>query len=256
MTVGNSLHARSVALLAKVENGLPRIITLWFLAALAGCAMRIAISPLQAIPDASTFWPYALLVGAPLASLGLALKWFERGEELAQPSVRLARIGRWQTVSLAEARRHPLYGSSGFMLSLLIGLLLNVPVRSLEYLAAMPALAGSIPPWLATLRLAMTVDVVLLSSLYTICFVAALRRVPMFPRLLLLTWLVDALMQVGIVQFVATADTLPTTVAAALHGLVDGNLTKVLISMGLWLPYLLVSKRVNVTFRHRLANRG
>src|SRR5690606_7421729 len=103
---------------------------------------------------------------------------------LPQPSLRLARVGRWRDVGRDEACRHSLYGSSGIMVSLLVGMLLNVPVRSLEYLAAMPALAGNVPEWLSTLRFAMTLDVVLLSSLYTIAFVAALRRVPIFPRLL------------------------------------------------------------------------
>jgi hypothetical protein len=32
----------------------------------------------------------------------------------------------------------------------------------------------------------------------------------------------------------------------------DGNVKKVLISIALWLPYLLMSRRVNVTFRHRV----
>ena len=42
-------------------------------------------------------------------------------------------------------------------------------------------------------------------------------------------------------------------VANALHSLLDGNAKKVLISVALWLPYLLLSARVNVTFRHRVA---
>lgn len=256
MPIHTTLRARSIALLQRVEDRLPRIMTLWFLMAMLASAARIAVSPLHAMPDAGTFWPYALLVGAPLASMGLALIWFERGDELAQPSFRLARVGRWMDVSPGHARRHPLYGSSGIMLSLLIGMLLNVPVRSLEYLAALPALAGSVPPWLSTLRLAMTADVVLLSSLYTVCFVAALRRVPMFPRLLLLTWLVDAAMQLGIGQAVRAAGELPPHVDAALATLLDGNVKKVAISVGLWLPYLLLSRRVNITFRHRVAIRG
>jgi len=45
---------------------------------------------------------------------------------------------------------------------------------------------------------------------------------------------------------------LPPQVATALHGLLDGNVKKVLISVALWLPYLLMSKRVNVTYRHRV----
>ena len=138
------------------------------------------------------------------------------------------------------------------MVSLLVGMLLNVPVRALEYLAAMPALAGSVPPWLTTLRFVMTLDVVLLSSLYTIAFVAALRRVPLFPRLLVAIWVIDIVMQLGIATAVAGTQGLPPTVADALHTLLDGNVKKVLISVCLWLPYLLMSKRVNVTFRHRV----
>ncbi len=45
---------------------------------------------------------------------------------------------------------------------------------------------------------------------------------------------------------------LPPAVAGALHSLLEGNLKKVLISLALWLPYLILSKRANVTFRHRL----
>lgn len=256
MPLHMTLRARSIAVLQRVEDRLPRIMTFWFVLALLASAARIATSPLHALPDVGTFLPYALLVGAPLASMGLALIWFERGDQLPQPALRLARVGRWMNVSAYHARRHPLYGSGGIMLSLLIGMLLNVPVRSLEYFAALPALAGSVPPWLATLRFAMTADVVLLSSLYTVCFVAALRRVPLFPRLLVLTWLVDAAMQLGIAQAVRAAGELPPHVGSALATLLDGNLKKVAISVGLWLPYLLLSRRVNITFRHRVAIRG
>jgi uncharacterized protein involved in propanediol utilization len=50
----------------------------------------------------------------------------------------------------------------------------------------------------------------------------------------------------------ATAAHLPGTVGAALQGLLEGNVKKVLISVAIWLPYLLLSKRVNVTFRNRV----
>ena len=98
----------------------------------------------------------------------------------------------------------------------------------------------------------MTLDVVLLSSLYTIAFVAALCRVPLFPRLLAAIWLIDIAMQLGIAQAVAGTPGLPGPVAEALQALLAGNVTKVMISICLWLPYLLLSKRVNVTFRHRV----
>ncbi|PMW93206.1 hypothetical protein, partial [Pseudomonas sp. MPBC4-3] len=80
--------------------------------------------------------PYALLVLAPVASALLALRWFHGGDLQPQPAVRLALVGRWRALSADEARQHQYYGSKGVMLSLLIGMLLNVAVRSAEYLVA------------------------------------------------------------------------------------------------------------------------
>lgn len=250
--VSNRLQAKSAALLSSIEGSLGRIMTGWFIAAMLASALRIAISPLHAALEAATLLPYLLLVTAPLLSMGLALYWFRNSDELAQPVTRLALIGRWRSVSMAEAQRHSLYGSSGIMVSLLVGMLINVPVRALEYLAAIPALSGTVPAWLSTLHFMMTLDVVLLSSLYTIAFVAALRRVPLFPRLLAAIWAIDIAMQLGIASAVAGTDGLPTKVAQALHTLLDGNVKKVMISIALWLPYLLLSKRVNITYRHRV----
>jgi hypothetical protein len=115
-----------------------------------------------------------------------------------------------------------------------------------------PAISGHMPSWVTTFNLMMTLDVVLLSSLYTIAFVAALRRVPLFPRLLVGIWIIDLVMQLGIAVAVAGTEGLPPRVAGALQMLLEGNVKKVLISVGLWLPYLILSKRVNVTFRHRI----
>jgi hypothetical protein len=252
LIVERRLRAKSASLLLSIEGRLTRIMMMWFGAAILACTVRIAASPIRTAPDISTFLPYILLIGAPLASMALALRWFRDGDRLPQPHTRLAMLGRWRNVDRAEAHRHSLYGSSGIMVSLLVGMLLNVPVRALEYLAAMPALTGHVPEWLSTLHFAMTLDVVLLSSLYTIAFVAALRRVPLFPRLLAAIWAIDIAMQLGIASAVAGTHGLPHDVAQALQTLLDGNVKKVLISLGLWLPYLLMSKRVNVTFRHRV----
>lgn len=250
--MSHRLHAKSAALLLSIETSLPRLMTGWFVVAVLASALRILLSPMQAAPAVGTLLPYLLLVTAPLLSMGLALHWFRDGHLLPQPTTRMARVGRWHSISRSEAEKHALYGSSGIMVSLLVGMLLNVPVRALEYLAAIPALSGTVPEWLATLHLMMTLDVVLLSSLYTVAFVAALRRVPLFPRLLAAIWAVDLAMQLGIASIVANTDGLPHSVAEALRNLLDGNSKKVLISIGLWLPYLLMSKRVNVTYRHRV----
>ena len=247
----NRLRARAAGLLISLEGRLDRIMQGWLLVAGLACAVRIASSPVRGPLDAGTFAPYLLLILAPFASMVLALRWFADGDRLPQPETRLARVGSWRNVSLSEARRHPLYGANGIMVSLLIGILLNVPVRAAEYLAAMPALSGPIPPWLSTLHLLMTLDVVIFTSLYTIAFVAALRRVPLFPRLLVAIWASDLAMQLATAELVAGTPGLPTKVAGALHALLEGNGKKVLISVALWLPYLLLSKRVNVTYRSR-----
>jgi hypothetical protein len=246
------MHARSGALLLSIESRLDRIMQAWLLLAGLASAARIAVSPSHGVADIGTIAPYILLVLAPFASMALALRWFADGERQPQPGFRLARVGHWRAVTRQNAVRHRLYGAGGLMVSLLVGTLLNVPVRAAEYFAAMPALTGSVPAWLATLHTLMTIDVVLFTSLYTIAFVAALRRVPLFPRLLAAIWAVDLTMQLITAELVTATPGLPQPVAAALHSLLEGNVLKVLISVALWLPYLLLSARVNVTYRHRL----
>jgi hypothetical protein len=84
-----------------------------------------------------------------------------------------------------------------------------------------------------------------------VAFVAALRKVPLFPRLLVAIWISDITMQLATAEMVTRAGGLPAGVADALHTLLDGNVKKTLISVALWLPYLLLSTRVNVTYRLR-----
>ena len=246
------LHARSVALLSSLENGLDRIMRLWLLAALFACSARAAAAPLGvAETGPQSFISYLLVILAPVVSTLLALRWFADADLQPQPTSRLAIAGRWRTLSKEEARQHRLHGTSGIMVSLLIGMLLNVPVRVAEYLAAIPPIPSASPDWLSTLQVAMTFDVVLFTSLYPIAFVAALKRVPLFPRMLVAIWFLDITMQLGIARVVAGTH-LPHSVAEALHSLLLGNVKKVLVSVCLWLPYLLLSTRVNVTFRQRV----
>ena len=61
------------------------------------------------------------------------------------------------------------------------------------------------------------------------------------------------LAQLGIAQLVVQIGDVPHAVELALAGLLEGNVKKVLISAALWLPYLLLSERVNVTFRNRVS---
>jgi hypothetical protein len=245
---------KSAALLLTLENKFDRILQAWLLFAGLASAIRIANTPASSAADGvlPVIAPYILLILAPFTSAVLALRWFRDGHLQSQPTTRLAVVGRWRTVSPKEARADPLYGTTGIMVSLLIGTLLNLPVRAGEYLVAMPPVAGDVPAWLSTLHLAMTFDVVLFTSLYAIAFVAALRKVPLFPRLLAAIWLADITMQLATAKLVASAGYVPPNVAEALHHLLYGNVEKVMISVSIWLPYLLLSRRVNVTYRSRI----
>jgi hypothetical protein len=252
--IGNHLHARSASLLVSIESSLDRILQGWLLVAGLASAARIATTPPWAAAHGvlPVITPYLILILAPFASFVLALRWFREGDLQPQPDTRLAIVGRWRTVPPGEARRNRFYGTTGIMVSLLIGTLLNVPVRAGEYMVAMPPVGGDVPAWLSTLHLAMTFDVVLFTSLYAIAFVAALRKVPLFPRLLAAIWIADVTMQLATAKLVASAGYVPPSVADALHHLLYGNVEKVLISIAIWLPYLLLSRRVNVTYRSRI----
>jgi hypothetical protein len=246
-------RTKASALLQTLETQLDRIFQGWLLVAGLACALRLLTAPLQAgSVNLGTVAPYLLLTLAPVASALLALRWFSEGHLQPQPSRSLAVLGKWRTVTSAEVRQHRLYGTSGLMVSLMVGMMLNVPMRALEYLTAMPPLVTEAPPWFHALHLAMTFDVVLFSSLYMIAFVAALKKVPFFPRLLAAIWIGDLAMQVAMSNGIGRVPDLPPAVQDGLHQLLEGNMKKVLISVALWLPYLLLSKRVNVTFRSRI----
>lgn len=251
----NRFYAKSVAIVGQLQANIRGVVLIWVAVVSALCGLRLG-APLTALPPgggafASTL-PYFLVIAAPIVSLFLALHWFPRGALLAQPQIRLARLGAWRTVDCVTQRNLPLFGAAGLMASLLIGMLLNIPIRTIEFLTAMPAPGGSAPGWLTELYMLMLADVVVLTSLYAIAFVMALRHVPWFPRFLVLVWAFDLLAQSSIATLMAGVPHVPPAVATALQGLLDGNSKKALISIAIWLPYLLFSRRVNLTYRSRV----
>ena len=251
--VRDRFKAKADAVLLTLDSRLDRILVGWLAVAGSIASLRLLVTP-HHVPMASfeNFAAYFLLVAAPVVSTLLALRWFRDGHEQAQPTTRLARAGRWTRLNRGDAEAHRFYGTSGIMVSLLVGMMINVPVRAAEYLAAIPPIPAAAPEWLSVLRVAMTFDAVVFSSLYMIAFVAALRRGPLFPRLLVAIWIADIAMQLVMANLVMASGTVPPDVAAALETMLQANLQKTLISMALWLPYLLLSTRVNVTYRHRI----
>jgi hypothetical protein len=242
-------------LVCKLEVGLPRLMLIWVLLAGFACGLRVAFAATPMLTPGDQLGnalPYLLLVGAPIVTILLGLSAFPATALHAQPMLRLARFGRWRRVDAVAARSMPLYGATGFMASLLIGILINVPVRTVEFLTSIPALGGMAPDWFRMLYTMMLADLVLLSCFYGLAFVLALRHVPIFPRFLAGVWAVDVLMQICIARVMGNVAHLPGQVGVSLADMLEGNLKKVLISVAIWLPYLLLSRRVNLTYRLRV----
>lgn len=250
------LYRKSISAVAALEANLPKIILGWvaFIVVAGMLRTSFAISPINSgVSLMQTVLPYVLLGLSPVAAYWIADQLFPRGVLMQQPEIRLSRFGKWRSVDVLAARAHPLFGPTGMMASLLIGMLLNVPVRSLEFLAAVPAMNGNAPLWGQVLFAVTTFDVVVMNFLYILCFMAALRCAPWFPRFLLVVWGLDITSQVMIGQIVSSTAGLPVAVGEALGNLLQGNMQKVMISMAIWLPYLILSERVNLTYRGRVS---
>lgn len=248
------LERRSAAIPRTLSQWIVVIATGWAILFLLASTLKLLFpaSPVHNVGDLVPMAvPYFLVAVAPLAGYLIAAGSFPSGAPTEQPQIRLSFYGKWQRLSTADARANPVFGPAGFMASLLIGLLLNVVVRSLEFLAAVPALNHHAPAWGQAMFHLMAADVIVMSFFYMVCFVMALRAVPLFPRMLLFAWMLDIAAQLIIAQQIGAMADLPAQVALPLRNLLEGNITKVLISAVVWLPYLILSERVNVTYRQR-----
>lgn len=254
-TYAQGLQRRSVAIPRVLDRRITMIGFAWIGAFLFFSLGRMLTAPVAVhnLTDATALvLPYVLIAIAPLAGYSLAAASFRPGLIQAQPSIRLSLYGSWRKLTVLDARTNPLFGPAGFMASLLVGLLLNVVMRSGEFLLAMPALNGHAPEWGQRMFVLMAADVVAMSFFYMVCFAMALKTIPLFPRMLVFAWLLDITLQMHIAQQIGGMRDLPLDVAEPLRNLLEGNIQKVLISAVVWLPYLILSDRVNVTYRQRV----
>lgn len=253
-TMKERLFRQSVRFVAPLEDKVRGLLLGWTVVVALICLIRILfpVMPAHGLPSLLVlFVPHMLILASPFFAYWTANALFPRGTDFGQPEIRLARVGNWRSLGVLEARDHPAFGPVGIMASLLLGMLLNVPVRTAEFMAGVPAMTGSAPIWGQMIYFAMATDLIVMNFLYTLCFFMALRRMPFFPRMLLLAWGVDVASQILIAQYVSGAPHLPAEVAAAIAPLLESNLKKAFISIVIWMPYLILSERVNVTYRWR-----
>lgn len=250
------LYPKSVALVRTFHISMPKILLGWVAFAALAAAVRLALPATPIDGSVSgiilAISPYVMMILAPVAAVLLGLHLFPKDEIHAQPDTRLALYGRWKKVDSLTAQSFSHFGVTGAMASLLLGMLLNVPVRTLEFLVGIPALGSSAPHWFQGLFGLMLLDVVVISSLYAFAFVMAFRHVPLFPRFLVAVWCLDVAAQLFIANSMTQMNGTPQAVMDALRVLLEGNIKKVMISACLWMPYLLISDRVNLTYRSRV----
>lgn len=226
----------------------------WAAALLACAALKVLTAP--TIPDTFTealqmAFPFFAIGAAPVLGYRLAAGAYPKGRISQQPVVRLARYGRWREAEPGERRRAAINGPVGFLVSLLVGILLNVPFRSLKFLIIVPAAAPTDPAWAQIFVYCFTLQTAALNFLYMVCFVMGLRQIPQFPRMLLLVWLLDIASQFALADALGGSG-LPAQLAPLLTDSLRENLLHVAIAIALWLPYLLVSDQVNLHYRWRI----
>lgn len=238
-----------------LEANLVKLTIGWFAIIGILTALRLAdpAAPIEVLGDARAMMiGYGLIAATPvlgyLVGVGAA-RALGRGFRLRY---RFALIGNWQPVDPAWARARPEFGPYGFLASLVFGLLLNVAIRTFEFFTAVPAMSANAPLWAQTMFAIMAVDLVVTSFFYMTSLALALRLNPLFPRMLFLAWVIDIYMQLFLASSLKTVGGLPETLHQPMLDLLNGNVTKVLIGSVIWLPYLLLSRRVNLTYRLRV----
>lgn len=249
----SQLQSRVAEIVGWFARNEPRIVSAWIMLVVAAAALKAATAPTpphtltQAV--AMTL-PFLIVAAAPVFGYRFGNRFLVAPAAMRQPRLRLARYGAWRVASAEErAKGRP----SGLVwYSLVSGILFNVPVRALEYLLSIPAVAASDPLWAHAIVQAFTMDCAVMCFVYAACFAAARHNSPLFPRLLVAAWVLDAAMQGVIATYVGAHADLPAMLVDPMTSLLQTNVKKVGISATIWLPYLLISETVNLHLRGRV----
>ena len=156
----------------------------------------------------------------------------------------------WKQVPIDQARHHPLYGVGGWLIVFAVGLVLGImlelgAVRGAAYEAGIPLsdLLSIDNPAISFLKLAFGLHFLIVVIIYWLM----LSKNPSFRKitsmLLVASWPASALL--GVVN--------PFPGFGAALGL---SFFSWVLSCGVWVTYLHRSKRVRVTFEHRVAAPG
>lgn len=232
------------------------ISALWVLLTGAASSVRLVMASSDGAPEVL---PYIWIIFGPVLFLwgglhvfGAERLWAASGTDPILPKAAKLIGIKWQKLAPTEARRHPLYGVSGWMLSLIGGLLLNVVVRAADFFVVMQPVNDFAPAWYRGLFNLTLVDLLVFSALYLGCFAAALRHAPIFPLLLCAVWALDVAALLAFGWHIQAANGVPPQISNGFEVLIRNNILKTLISCLLWLPYLQFSGRVQVTFYQRV----
>lgn len=196
--------------------------------------------------------PSILIAAAPWAAHFLVVRAYPKISHAALSAPRAAPQGKWRALRSDLPQDRAACGFEGFLVSLAVGMLLSMVMRLATYYLAMPAMPPGAPRWATAAFRIMTYDVAFLSFMYMICFTMVQRAVRLFPRMLIITWCYDLFMQFAIAKTIVSAGPVPEIVAGPFTTLLMDNVYKILISVTIWLPYLILSTRINATFRGRI----
>ncbi|MEE4318117.1 MAG: DUF2569 domain-containing protein [Erythrobacter sp.] len=251
----HALHNRSLAIAPFLRQQMTWIAAGWIALTGIAASLRMAFpaTPVHHAWDAlPMLMAYSAIIAAPVSGYLLARAAFSDDRARRPVTFHFSFVGKWRKVSPDQASRHPMFGPVGFLASLLVGLILNVPIRSGEFFLAVPAMGMHAPDWAMAMFILMSFDVIVMNFFYMVAFVMALRNIPLFPKMLLFVWLIDIVMQLALANELGRVGSLPEEVKGPLVTLLEGNLKKVAIGIAIWLPYMLLSERANVTYRSRL----